>query len=85
MSNQALLVLAATSIVNFATLVYIWVDGRRPVYPSQTIARGKANALVEDVRWSIEHAREMLLIDVRRREQLHDIRLKRIEQRASIR
>ena len=85
MSNQALLVLAATSIVNFATLVYVWVDGRCGVYPDQTIAGGRANARLEDARWSIEHAKEMLLIDICRREQLLDIRLKRLGQRASIR
>ncbi|MGA2715878.1 MAG: hypothetical protein ABSG41_22475 [Bryobacteraceae bacterium] len=85
MSDQFLLVLASTSIVNFAILVCVWVDGGHRVYPGQTIAGGRVNARFEDARWSIEHAKEMLLIDIRRREQLLDIRLKRIEQRASIR
>lgn len=34
---------------------------------------------------AIEHTREMLMIDIRRREQLLDIRLKRLERAASIR
>jgi hypothetical protein len=85
MSDQLVLALTAACIINFALLCYIWMDGRRCVYPGRTDVQAAANGRLEGELRLTEHSKEMLLIDIRRREQLLDIRLKRLERRPSIR
>ncbi len=77
MPDQILSSLAATTLINFALILYLWVSARR--LPDTTAPRP------ERAFSALEHTREMLLIDIRRREQLLDIRLKRLERAVSIR
>jgi hypothetical protein len=76
MADQLLIALAATTIINLATLLCVF--GVRT--PPRT-----NKAAPERAFEAVEHTREMLLIDIRRREQLLDIRLKRLERATSIR
>lgn len=66
MSDRFLL-LIALSILNLAFLTHIWICGRCRARPDQSAAS------------AVEHAKEMVLIDMRRREHLLDIRLKLLE------
>ena len=73
MSDQFLLLLAVTSLFNLAILSYLWASRPRHIDLDHSAQR------------MIDHTKEMLLIDIRRREQLLEIRLKRLERLSSIR
>jgi len=77
MADQILIALATTTIINLATLLCVFAVRRTPPLINK--------AAPERAFQAFEHTREMLLIDIRRREQLLDIRLKRLERATSIR
>jgi hypothetical protein len=77
MADPMLIALATSTLLNFAMFLYLCVSARRVPDSAATHSRVSLNA--------IEHAREMLLIDIRRREQLFDIRLQRLERATRVR
>jgi hypothetical protein len=77
MVDQLLIALAATTLINFALILHLWVSARRVPDSAAPRPHLSFNAL--------EHTKEMLLIDIHRREQLLDIRLQRLERAARVR
>lgn len=82
MSDQLLITLTTTAILNLAVLLFIWVDARRHNFVQTTDVPREPDASLERALRTIEHTKEMLLIDIRRREQLLDVRLQRLERHA---